>query len=503
MTRNTRAGGVLLTVQKHFLVLVVCGLWLAACGTDTPEIIVPAAPTGSEAVATGGPEQQPTATTTVGSTSVPDVDSEPEETTTTTGETPGGTPDTTSTTVETVEPDVTTTTITVVEDDTEDVEFPPGVVVSDGAPAWASLNPGTSEDLVGWSHTEPVFGYEGGISVRLEGWSVTPTTTSDGVPLIELGLTVTLVGDYTLGDGQRPLSLLAAQTRESGQEPAVAVAFFPDHPEQIISHSGPIDNSVWAPVVPGEERPVSFRWVVPGETARVDVTISNDITYSVTTQQGQWGTVTAPARPVTDIENLFGSCFTVEECATFGMEGYERIVLRFYWEPPTGGIEFQLEVQPAPTTREGMTNTDLTAWYEGGETWNPHRDVWEDYVADQGWVRIGLRMPLAAETLYLRWDTPEGVPLTWKTTATVRHSLFANPDWVWNTEVPEWGEQEAILAADRICWAHWTDTHPYVLFLKPVDTDGTITWVMEVDVGDGTTAEITDDMIAWVVEELC
>ena len=317
----------MLTVQKHFLVLVVCGLWLAACGTDTPEIIVPAAPTGNETVTTGGPEQQPTATTTVGSTSVPDGDTEPEETTTTTtttGETPGGTPDTTSTTAGTVEPDVTTTTVAVeIDTSQEDVDLPEGVFVSDGAPTWASLNPSTAEDLVGWSYREETWGYEGGgIDVTVDGWSVTPTESNGGVPTLDVGLSITLLGNYRVEAGQPVLSLFPVQAQQSGQAPVIAWAFFPDRPGGPVTHSGPIDSAIWAPVLPGEERTVSFKWVVPGDTVRVDATIGNNITYSVHTgQEGQWGTVTPPTGSTVTAETavLFPSCFSPDECTSFRM----------------------------------------------------------------------------------------------------------------------------------------------------------------------------------------
>ena len=156
------------------------------------------------------------------------------------------------------------------------------------------------------------------------------------------------------------------------------------------------------------------------------------------------------------------------------------------------GIAFQLSVRPPPTTREGMTNTDLSAWYEpGGEVWHPVRDAWERYVKNRGETQFSLRMPVLEQPMYIQWDTPGGTVLVWKTVATLRETLFSNPDWVWEAEVPEWAEYEAILAADRICWAHWTGADPYELFPMPVDA------------GDGTTVEITDGMIAWVVEEVC
>ena len=148
-------------------------------------------------------------------------------------------------------------------------------------------------------------------------------------------------------------------------------------------------------------------------------------------------------------------------------------------------------VRPAPTTREGMTNTDITAWYEGGETWHPVHDAWAFVVENDGWTQISFDFPIREQPLYVRWDTPRGVPLVWKTTTLLRERLFANQDWVWEAEVPAWAEPEAVLAADRVCWAHWEGDDPYGMFPEPVD------------VGDGTTVEVSDSMIAWVVDEVC
>ena len=394
-------------------------------------------------------------------------------------------PDETTTT--TAVPDETTTT-TEAERTVEDLGLPEGASVTPSGQGWALLNPGTADDLVGWSHQDPRWGHDGGIDIRLDGWSIAPGT---GSSVLAVGLTVTLLGGYTLEDGQRVLSLLPAADRQAGVHPVVAWAVFPDRPAEQISHSGPVDPAIWAPVLPGEERQMAFRWDVPADATRLDVTIGNDIAYSVTTVQGgKWGTVVPPTGTAGDPPGLFGSCFTPDECAEAGMDGYDSIVLRFYREPPNGGIEFQLEVQPVPVSREGMTSADISARYEGGETWHPRRDPWEGYPGT-GWAQIGLGMPLSEGLLFVRWDTPEGVALVWKTTARLRDGLFADPGWVWDTDPAEYGVYEAVLVADRLCWAYWTGVDPHGMFPEPVDT------------GDGTEVSVTESMVDWAVGEVC
>lgn len=456
-------------------------LLVAACGGEQPDntqSIFDNPPADASNVTvpstvdeTGDTTSEQTTTTTVVVTTTTDVETD--------AETSGGdVPDDTTT----------TTTIAPVVEETPEV-----VVESDGAPPWLPLNPATAAQLVGWSHVEPVWDYDGGIGIRLNGWSVTPSVDS-GSTHLDIGLSVTLIGDYTTTGEQFVLSLLPPSARESGEPPAWALVFFPDRAEEVFFPSAPIDPAIWPPVLPGEERQVSFQWTVPSDAARVDATVGNDMTYSILPQQqGRWGSVLPPAEhPASELNGLFGSCFTAEKCSVFGMDGFEEISLRFYWEPPNGGIAFQLSVRPPPTTREGMTNTDLSAWYEpGGEVWHPVRDAWERYVKNRGETQFSLRMPVLEQPMYIQWDTPGGTVLVWKTVATLRETLFSNPDWVWEAEVPEWAEYEAILAADRICWAHWTGADPYELFPMPVDA------------GDGTTVEITDGMIAWVVEEVC
>ena len=94
--------------------------------------------------------------------------------------------------------------------------------------------------------------------------------------------------------------------------------------------------------------------------------------------------------------------------------------------------------------------------------------------------------------VYVQWERPDGKTLLWKTIAMVRDRLFSNSDWVWDSTYSGVAEWEAVVVADRICWAHWTGaTNPYALYPDPVDIFG------------GGSVTITAHMIDWVTTEVC
>ena len=191
-------------------------------------------------------------------------------------------------------------------------------------------------------------------------------------------------------------------------------------------------------------------------------------------------------------QELFVSCFTAAECGSLGLTGFGPVIMYFLGED-SDSFDFQIFQIPQPTTREGMTNTDLRLWYEDKPdiVWSPEGDPWESWI-DNGAVRVKVNMPIRPEYLYVQWERPDGKTLLWKTIATVGDRLFSNPDWVWESTNPASAELGAIRFADRICWAHWTGAaDPHALFPDPVDVPG------------DEQVNITTDMIDWVTTEVC
>ena len=359
------------------------------------------------------------------------------------------------------------------------------------------LLPDTAEDAIGVSERTSILRDGGGIDLVLDGWQVDRLEGETGTEL-SVTLFVTLVGAFAPDAGPSALSLFYEGAREDGVVPVIAERYLADSDLREPVEASRVDPLIWVPVAAGEERSLWFRWAIPEDTGRLLVSIANTITFAVFPHQvGEWGN-TRPAvedpPPVNPAdENLFLSCFTLQECASMGIAANEQIALWFGFEWERGSV-FEVTEQPDPITNEGMLLTDLTVWYESGPdvVWYPDGDPWGPWVRNGGTAMFNVNIPRLPEPLYVQWERPDGNAVVWKTVTMARDRLFDNPDWVWESEYPTWAERKAIAAADRVCWAHWTNSaDPHGMFEEPV----------EVYYGEYVT--ITEGMIDWALEEVC
>ena len=488
---------------RHTLLAAMVGLLVAACGGDVPAP-VNTNPPPITTITTVTPSPVETPTTNATTTTVTDV------------ETTEGPSEETTTTTTTEEAETTTTSAPVIADTTTDTttdttqpeEQPRGVPTDDlvfeesllgtretirdtlRGPV-VLLTPSTAEEVVGWSHVKEKLGGQGGegIKIMLEGWTVGHYRAGDGTEA-EIVLSLLLVADFEDDSQFDTLSLFAPDARSRGDQPVVAsrVVFRSTTPAPVAVDW--VDPTIWAAFVPGEERYIQVRLTIPGDTDHLMVTVADAVAFDIRPQDpGEWGQIaeldTASTTSASTTEELFSPCRSSEECSAYGLDGYDRVELLLL-DAGADWVDIQLRVLPQPTTREGLSSTDVQAWYQpGGEVWYPSDDAWYHFVENRGAAFFFIEMPVRAEALYVRWVTPDGTELLWKTIGLLKDTLFANPGWVWESA-------NAVPVADRVCWAYWTgNADPYEMF------DGSYRSRL------GEEIPVTPEMIDWAVGEVC
>ena len=501
--------------KRLVLITVLVGMFLGACGSDdpSPSTVVDTAPpttvaepttttVASEETTTTtvmAVEEPPTTVTTTTTSTMPPATTAPATTTTTSTAAP-----TTTTPSTTTIPDETTTTTTV--DTTPRV--PAGDVIADSVTATAKepishtgvtplgfLLPSTESTVVGWSTPSKARTRDGGINIVLDGWEVEHFVKGDSGE-VDITLFVTLVGAFT---GTSEMWLLGSDGREDGTRALRAGRQLAGTSNYVDAPIQWLDPRIWEPFRAGEERQLRFTWTIPADSLSFRVEIANSVTYLMYPQDpGRWG-ASHPPLAQADPDDLSGSCYDGLECETMGLDRSNNTSLLFSdeWD---GRLTFRIVPRPLPASSDGMVPTDVKAWYgdRPDQVWFPEGDPWFYLLSNEA-ATVNLKLPARSRPLFVQWTRPDGRVLLWKTVATMRDVLFANPDWAWAATDPDWDDFEqwdaavrSVGSADRICWAHWTGAaDPFDLFPYPTY------------MADGSAVTVTDDMITWVVDNIC